>query len=111
MLPLPTVNEDRGPEKDSDEHHLDGVLHALQPGAPIMSPTLAHPQPLPNAVRVPSVVPIAGINDVPHMLARPIHRLHAVPNVDVADRRIDVLCGGHLAQATKGKRWQILRSV
>jgi len=55
VLPLPTVNEDRGPEKDSDEHHLDGVLHALQPRAPIMSPTLADPQPLPNAVRVPRV--------------------------------------------------------
>ena len=57
VLPLPTVNEDRGPEKDSDEDHLDGMFHALPPGAPIMRSTLADPQPLANAIRVPGVIP------------------------------------------------------
>ena len=57
VLPLPTVNEDRGPEKDSDEDHLHGVFQALHPGAPIMPSTPRHPQPLANAIRVPGVIP------------------------------------------------------
>ena len=57
VFPLPTVNEDRGPEKDSDEHHLDGMFHALHPGVPIVHPTLADPQPLANAIWMPGVIP------------------------------------------------------
>ena len=54
MLPLPTVDEDRGPEEDSDEDHLDGMLHA-RPRAPASIP--GDVQPLANAIWVPGVVP------------------------------------------------------
>ena len=58
VLPLPTVDEDRGTEKDSDEDHLDCMLDALPPGAPgSCLPTLADPQPLANAIRVRCVIP------------------------------------------------------
>ena len=59
VLPLPTVDEDRGAEKDSDEDHLDGILHAMQPCAPwgTLPLTAADPQPLVNAISVPCVIP------------------------------------------------------
>ena len=58
VLPLPTVNEDRGTEKDSDEDHLDGILDAMPPRARITwLPIPADPQPLANAIWVPCVIP------------------------------------------------------
>ena len=58
VLPLPTVNEDRGADKDSDEDHLDGILHAMPPRARgTLPPTPADPQPLANAISVPCVIP------------------------------------------------------
>ena len=156
VLPLPTVNEDRGAEKDSDEDHLDGILHAMPPRARgTLPPTPADPQPLANAISVPCVIPedmrqrrrrqeiqkrtwdrgqghqkephrgqghqplgkerflnnriyirspSARINHVPDMLPCPLHRLHAIPNVDLAERRVAVLCCRHQAQATQGKQ-------
>ena len=58
VLPLPTVNEDRGTEKDSDEDHLDGILDAMPPRARgRCPPSPADPQPLANAISVPCVIP------------------------------------------------------
>ena len=57
VFPLPTVNEDRGPKKDSDEDHLDGIFHALHPSAPFSWSAVGHPQPLLHTIGVVIVIP------------------------------------------------------
>ena len=51
--------------------------------------------------------PIGRVDDVRHMVASPIHRLEAIPDVDCADLLIAVDSGRHPGQSALSNRWQV----
>jgi hypothetical protein len=51
--------------------------------------------------------PVARVDDVPHMLSSPVHGLHAIAHINVANSRVGVVSRGHHLQALTGERWAL----
>jgi len=85
MFALSAMDEDGLSEQHRNQHQLDSMLHALPPSASFMPSTFVEEQPLPHTVSIPRIVPIARIDDVPHIPSSPVHGLNTVANINVAN--------------------------